>query len=207
MSFFEPPPPLPDDRPHDVPPPWFQPPDDVLAALVPDRLILAQSGPVVLLLSHIDAYPTGCRIHVRVVASRTDAMDEDDWWDLHDLMFEQPHGRRRRSGLPDELLRFGVQYADGTKATTTGSPWIPDMEQPPDGPVLSDHHGGSGGGTDRQIVVNRPLWLWPLPPAEPFDLVFEWPAFGFGLTRVVLDGSAINDASRRCRPLFEAREA
>lgn len=63
MDFFEPATPPPDeDRATYVPPPWFQPPDDVLAALVPDRRVLARSGPVVLMLSHIDAYPTGCRV-------------------------------------------------------------------------------------------------------------------------------------------------
>ncbi len=33
-----------------------------LAASVSDRRILARVGPVALLLPHIDAYPTGCRI-------------------------------------------------------------------------------------------------------------------------------------------------
>lgn len=141
MDFFGPPPPPPDDDwATYIPPPWFQPPDDVLAALVPDRRVLARRGPVVLMLSHIDAYPTGCRFYVRAVAHRDDGMAEDDWWDLHDLILEgsRRRGRRSRQQLPDMLLRFGVQYTDGTKATTTES--SPTLGCPAPSPI-------SAGGT------------------------------------------------------------
>lgn len=186
-----------------VPPPWMEPPRDVVAALVPDRRVLARSDAVAVVLSHIDVYPTGCQFRVRGVAVRPAGMAEEDWWDLHDLMFD--HRRRHRpraaGGLPDEVLRFGVQFADGTKATTTAGWAHRPHEGEPDGPVLVGHGGGGGGG-DRYVAMNHPLWLWPLPPAEPFDLVLEWPALGISLTRIEIDGAALNDAVGRVESLF-----
>lgn len=52
------------------------------------------------------------------------------------------------------------------------------------------------------MVVSQTLWLWPLPPAEPFDLVLQWGAMDVLETRVELDGAAVNEAAARCRRLF-----
>ena len=72
--------------------------------------------------------------------------------------------RRLREGLPDDLFRFGVQFADGRKATNLNSPFggLDPDEVPDDGPVLSERSGGGGGGSWEQGY-----WLWPLrPPAS-----------------------------------------
>lgn len=203
MDFFEAPVPDDDSFEDHTPPPWVEPPRDVVAALIPDRRVLARSHAVAVLLSHIDVYPTGCQIRVRVVAARPADMGEDDWWDLNDVLFD--HRRRHRpradGALPDEVPRFGVQFADGSKATTTARIHHPGREEP-DGPVLVGHGGGGGGGGGH-LAMNHPLWLWPLPPAEPFDLVLEWPALGIELTRVEIDGADIRDAAERVELLFE----
>jgi hypothetical protein len=109
------------------PPAWFQPPTDEIAALVPDRRILARNDAfgVVILLSHIDVFSTGCVLRVRVSVHNRDDMPADEWFDLHDTVMGGRGHRRGRppsGGLPDELLRFGVQFHDGSKATTTGAP-------------------------------------------------------------------------------------
>lgn len=41
------------------------------------------------------------------------------------------------------------------------------------------------------------------PPARGFDLVVEWPAIGIGLTRVQIDGAAVNDAVARVEPMVD----
>jgi hypothetical protein len=41
------------------------------------------------------------------------------------------------------------------------------------------------------------LWLWPLPPAETFELAVEWPLGGIELTITELDGAAITAAAGR----------
>lgn len=196
-GFFEPPPAGPEPRRWE-PPEWVQPPTDEVAALVPDRRILARNDAsgVVILLSHVDVFTTGCLLRVRISVHNRDDMSADEWLDLHDVVMGG-RGRRRgppRSGaLPDELLRFGVQFRDGSKATTTGAPMPHQREEAPSGPVLMQHGGGGGGG-DRLITSTWALWLWPLPPPEPFDLVLEWPALGVGLQRVVIDGGQIRRA-------------
>ena len=38
------------------------------------------------------------------------------------------------------------------------------------------------------------MWLWPLPPPEPFEFAVEWPAFDVPLTFNEIDGGEINAA-------------
>lgn len=202
-DFFEPVPEPPPPERYE-PPVWCQPPPDEFAALVPERRILARAERgVVLQLSHIDAFRQGCTLRIRIGAHRQAGMAESDWWDLHETVMEGARMRHRRAaGLPDDLLRFGVQFADGRRATTTGAPGFGrHHDEEPDGPVLI-RQGGGGGGGDRIVTSSWALWLWPLPPAEPFDLVFAWPAVGIDLTRVELSGSDIVEAASRAVPLW-----
>lgn len=196
-DFFEPPSPPPDPERWE-PPGWFQPPTDEFAALVPDRRILARTDQgVVLVLSHIDVFSTGCVLRLRISVHNRDGTPPEDWFDMRDVVMG---GRRHHRGrpapgeLPDELLRFGVRFTDGTKATTTGAPLPHSRDAAPDGPVLMQHGGGGGGG-DRLITSTWSLWLWPLPPPEPFDLVFEWPAFAVAMDHVEIDGHQITQAA------------
>jgi hypothetical protein len=39
------------------------------------------------------------------------------------------------------------------------------------------------------------LWLWPIPPAGPFDFAVEWPSGRITETIVELDGAAIAAAA------------
>lgn len=200
-DFFEPlpEPPLPERC---EPPVWFQPPEDELASLVPARQLLARTDRdrgVVLLPSHIDAFREGCSFRIRISAHRQEAMDESEGHEIHETAMDGAGFRHRgaRAGLPDELLRFGVQFRDGRKATTTGVPAFPHQhDQEPAGPLLTQHGGGRKGG-DRLATSTWSLWLWPLPPAEPFDLVVAWPALGANLTRVELSGRDIVEAASR----------
>lgn len=201
-EFFDPLP-EPPQRDRSEPAIWFQPPSDELATLVPDRRVLARTDEgVVLLLSHIDAFNEGCSFRIRVSAHRRDEIPDDDWHELHETMMGGHRFARRRSSgaLPDDLLRFGVQFTDGSKATTTGAPWPHQRDQAPEGYVLLQH-GGGGSGSDRLVTSSWTLWLWPLPPPEPFDFVFSWPALGIDLTRVEIAGQRIAEAAGRTRPV------
>ncbi len=100
------------------------------------------------------------------------------------------------TGLPPELFRFGVQYADGRKATTVGNPFSADAE--PQGPILLP---GSGGGGAREW--DQSYWLWPLPPAGPLAFVCEWPAHEVALTRAEIDTSLILEAAARAETLWD----
>lgn len=50
--------------------------------------------------------------------------------------------------------------------------------------------------------ATAPLWLWPLPPAEPFELAVEWPFGGIDLRFTELDGAAVVAVARRSVSLW-----
>lgn len=208
-GFFDALPELPDeDLSEPELPSGCHPPRGVLAALVPTRLVLARTESVAVLLSHIDAYPQGCRFHLLVAAQRPDGMDIDDWWDLHEVLAGGPLRVPNRSGqqpMPDAVLRLGVQLADGTRAIA-GASDVPCSGSAPAAPVLQLQGGGGGGGI-ADASFSYQLWLWPLPPPDRLDLVLQWPAVGIALTRVGLDGSAIVSAGDHCEPLFPSGAA
>ena len=92
--------------------------------------------------------------------------------------------------LTDELLRFGVQFADGRKATNL-DPRAHDPDQEPDRPVLN-YHGGGGG-----LAWDMGHWVWPLPPPGPFTFVCEWPARGIAESGAEIDAGSILEAAGR----------
>lgn len=182
-------------------PPWMEPPEWLLPAIVPDRRVLARVGPVAVVLSHIDAYPMGVGLVVRVVGRRPQGMSRQEWSTIHEALMDGPYGPMGGSSA-DQPLRFGLQYPDGTKVTDSGDygPFH-DHGTPPRGPLIV-HDGGGGRGGDRTVTMEHSLWVWPLPPAEAFDLVFQWPEMGIELTRVPIEGAAITAASEHAEPLF-----
>lgn len=95
-------------------------------------------------------------------------------------MFHHHRARRgRQAELPPELLRVGVQFQDGRRATSTdGAPHRFDRDKPPPKPVMSEEGGGGGAGSWQQMY-----WGLPLPPPAPLQLVHEWPAAGIPVTR------------------------
>jgi hypothetical protein len=41
-----------------------------------------------------------------------------------------------------------------------------------------------------------------LPPADEFQLIYEWPAAGIPESRISLDGAAITEAGRRAQAFW-----
>ena len=198
--FFEPLPAGEDPAPGGLPelPPWSGPPALETGAVLAVERTAARSANVVVLLPTIRAFRSGCMLDVEVV-SRQGTLSEDEWWDLYTSVHGGFLGSRGGGRLPDKLLRLGVRYADGTKATT--------IEQhrrrtrpfgdPPAGPLLSWSPGSSGMHGRELGFSGFGLWLWPLPPAETFEFAVEWPLGGIELTIAELDGAAIVSAAGR----------
>jgi hypothetical protein len=187
-------------------PSWMGPPESVLGHTVDISRTLFHSEALAIVLTSAVVFPEGVKLNIRVAARPVEGMNKDTWWERRDLMFERGrHSSRPGKPLAGEVLRFGVRFPDGGKATTVdgrpyhGGEWPPPR---PAGPVLQHHGGGGGGGGDRFISLSWNLWLWPLPPAGPFEVAVEWPAFDVPLTFTEVDGAAIAAAAEHARPYW-----
>jgi hypothetical protein len=191
-DFFKPPmsPPVETEQRYRQPE-WLAAPYGSLPGVVALELVLARSDRAAVCVSHLGAYSTGFEIELLTLTP----VERDD---LDPLLFG-PHRRTGAQGdaLPPEMLRFGVQFADGAKATNTGGLPTHDPSSLPTGPIIVPRGGGGGGGSWQQS-----LWVWPLPPPGPLQLVCEWPAAQIELTRHQLDASALIDAAARARTIF-----
>ncbi|MGD0559355.1 MAG: hypothetical protein ABSA93_30820 [Streptosporangiaceae bacterium] len=186
-------------------PPWSGPPAAETGAVVPVDLVVARSANVVVRVPTIRAFSIGCMIDVEV-ASRQGDLPENDWWDLQTGGHAYTLPFQGIGGLPDKLLRLGVRFADETKATTldetTPRRRSSAADDPPAGPSLSWHPSSSGSRGREGHFSRFGLWLWPLPPAEPFELAVEWPFGGIDLTFTEFDGAAVVAAAGRSARLW-----
>jgi hypothetical protein len=199
VNFFEPPPPLPEPDEAGEPrpsPPWYGPPEDVVGRAVPAEFVLARTEKLALAIWGVAAFPTGITFSLATVLR-----ESSQGVDLDSDMPMYRYSRRRRSGqgdaLPDDLLRFGVQMADGTKATNLSNR-LSLREETPTGPVLMQRGGGGG---DRGW--HQGWWLWPLPPEGPLTFVCEWPAHGIAMTRHEIDAGPIRNAAAEARAIWD----
>jgi hypothetical protein len=185
-DFFEPPPPPPEPEPYRQPP-WVGPPSNVLGVAVPLRLLLARTADVAVAVVDATAYPTGLEFRVMVRRRERDRLAFDDPLGFHGL---------HRGELAPDVLRFGVQLSDGSKATSLDG--FPPARVEPPGPVLMRRGGGGGGGQ-----WDLGFWLYPLPPPGPLAFVCEWPSESIGLTRQEIDADVIRAAADRAEVLWE----
>jgi hypothetical protein len=170
-------------------PPWFGAPSGTLPGVVALERVLACTDKVAVCVTRLAAYPTGFEFDIVTMSA-----DEQD--DLDPLLFDRHHVRRGGTDeIPPELLRFGVQFPDGSKATNTGG-FYHDRTPPP-GPIMTPGGGGGGGGSWHQTQ-----WVWPLPPPGTLTLVCEWPAMGIPITYRELEAQLVLDAAARAQVIF-----
>ena len=204
MSFFEPPPPP--ERPEPPfeipePEPWWSAPSNELGAPVPLRVVLARTDQVAVAVVGVTAYTTG--VSLTLALRRRSSRREEDFYPRMDLFDPLALRRRPSDELPPELLRFGVQFADGRRATTLGggTPWAVGrgaaVEEEPSGPILSS---SGGGGNDREWTAD--YWLWPLPPPGTLTFAIEWPSEEILLSTHEVDASLIIEASKSSEVLW-----
>jgi hypothetical protein len=194
MSFFEPPAPQPRDEVEPVSHPWAGPPNNVLGITLPVDVVLARSAKAVVTLGSILAYPEGFEFSYLILVRDPE---------VGERLPEMHHYRRRRgvaeTGLADDLFRFGLEFADGSRVTTLEE--YRGFAQPPDeikGPVLIPR--GGGGSLDRWYGS---YWVWPLPSEGSLAFVCEWPVADLPLARYELDAAPIRDAASRAQVLWE----
>lgn len=107
-----------------------------------------------------------------------------------------------RAGHRGGTIRSGVVLADGWKVLADG-PFVGGVDPmaEPEGHTLNRRQQGGGGGGSTFSSADQ-LWLWPLPPAGPLELVMQWEALGIGETRVSVDVSDISQRAARARPYW-----
>jgi hypothetical protein len=179
-------------------PRWFGPPEGELGVVLPQGIVLASSDRGVIALSHASVYSTGVAFDFIAVA-RGLARSEAKRVFHEQHMFEE-------DDLPDALLRFGFEFADGSRVSNLGG-WRahrklmnPDTE--PKGPLLMPHAGGGGNAAGGQVTMKPGYWLWPLPPSGPLRISCEWPLLDIALTTVEIDGTALVNSAQQARRLF-----
>ena len=109
-------------------------------------------------------------------------------------------GRWSASGVlccRQNLLRIGVQFADGRTATNIGG-----HDRPVGGPSHCCLGWWWGRRRQRRERFRQGYWISPLPPPGPVGLVCEWPAVEIPVVRQEIDAQLILDAAERARAMF-----
>lgn len=190
-NFFEPPPPPPEPELVESPQPWWGPPLNVIGAGVALDVLLTRTEDTAVSLERFISYPSGFGFTL-VVRGRT----EEAGWRIDESMSESWRHQRNRVEIPPERLRFGIQFADGSKATNLYFSHAQQGESPT-APVLQQRGGGGGGGRWEQDY-----WVWPLPVPGQLGFACEWPSQGIPFTRVEMDAGRILEAVTRAQPLW-----
>lgn len=163
---------------------------------MPLELVLARNARAAVALTKFGAYPEGFELEVFVLVA-----EGEDELDPNTTGHPRGRGRRGRVDMEREMLRFGVQFADGAKATNlpgSGREALFRSDEAPRGPVLMQRGGGGGGGEWRQS-----FWVWPLPPSGPVTFACEWPAADIPLTKAEIDAQVLIDGAGRAQQMFE----
>lgn len=189
MSFFEPLPPLPEPSPQPPTPEWFGPPENVLPASFPLDLVLTRTDDLALAVHSGRAYERGFEFTLAIYTRKQR--------DRHDPMLGW-HAARQ-TGMDDHVLRFGIAFADGRKATVFDQHrWWGDPENPQVPDIVLSQRGGGGGGRNWDFK----FWAWPLPPDGELAFVAEWPSEGVELVRAETDSSVVRDAAAHATTLW-----
>jgi hypothetical protein len=194
MSFFEPPSPPPVPPPGPPPPAWAGPPSNVLPASFPLDLVLARTDELALFVHSGRAFGNGFEFALALHSRKPPIRRTDPVLGWHVVPGEP---------LPDDVVRFGIAFADGRKATVFDRrPWWGDPDQlvPPE--IVLSQRGGGGGGASWDFR----FWAWPLPPEGPLTFVAEWPSEDIALTRVKVDSALVRDAAARAEELWPEGE-
>jgi hypothetical protein len=165
--------------------------------------VLARTDHIAVALTGATAYTTGVQLRFSLRRRRDPGARPEAFYDPMDFPFGHPAMRHglQVGDLPADLLRFGVQFSDGGKATTLGSPFPlsgpDDAEQERSGPVLTERGGGGGGGE-----WDWDFWLWPVPPPGQVTFAVEWPKEGIELLKHEVDAGPFIEASRSSQVLW-----
>ncbi|SEI16587.1 MULTISPECIES: hypothetical protein [unclassified Leifsonia] len=193
MSFFPPDPPeVESEGPEREPTPWWKPSDTEFAPLFPIDATIAVTENVAIILAAVRVYSNGVEFLIDRRIRRGRASSQE-WREMQSKIndhFVRFHPKR---------LRYGVLLGDGQQVILGSPPGVYGVT--PQSHTLS-HTGGGGGGSEDFYRADDALWLWPLPPEGPVEVVVQWPAFDVPESRVVLDSVPLRELASQARPVW-----
>lgn len=194
VTFF--PPDLPEaqtNRVADDPAPWWKPSDEELPALFPIGETIAQSDTAALILSSARVYSNGVEFVIDRRLRRY-GISNREWQQMQ----WQIHGH---AGIRDpDRLRYGLVLGDGQQLILD-QPSGMFVERPEKHSLALS--GGNGGGSEDFYRFDDGMWLWPLPPEGPLEVVAQWPAFGVPESHVVLDSAPLLELASQARTVWD----
>ena len=186
---------LPDPPPEPVVqrPVWSGPPTGVLPGYSAQKAVVFKTEDTLLVVHRFLVYPNGVEFTLTLLPRDASYELGDVPWQLHG----HPHRRSRSDSIPDEFLRFGILFSDGTKWTNLD--WRhPSTYEEPSGPVITGR-GGGGGGDEWEMGY----WMWPLPPEGNMTFVASWPVRDIPEQRAELDATEIRDHADESETIWE----
>ena len=182
---------------------WAGPPRRHRAGVAAFSVLAGRSGTTAVLLEGARCFASGVEltmvVELRELSRRARGRVFDD--------LSVSYGRGQLAmALPPGGLRWGLALADGRRVTTLddgGWASMPDDADPetwvPDRPVLEPLGGRPSveGSTWR-----RRVWLWPLPPPGPLQVVAAWPDRGIAETSTTVDATPLVEAAAHAEPLW-----
>jgi hypothetical protein len=194
VSFF------PADPPEDAtegpdhqPAPWWKPSDEELAATFPIGETIALTERVALILTIARVYSNGVELVVER-RIRRGSTGRREWLEMQSRMHDH-YGR-----FDPERLRYGVVLGDGQKLILDLPPGLYGVTPEKHSLTLTR---GNGGGSEDFYTFEDGMWLWPLPPEGPLEVVAQWPAFGVPESHVVLDSAPLRGLASRARKVWD----
>jgi hypothetical protein len=164
---------------------WRGDSDDTVGVPAAIDPLLVQNDQVAIIESGFFAYPSGFSFSI-VALSRLNPAPSL-------LGFLHP-GMGGRSNSTGGELRFGIGFADGSKAMSRWNS-VPKGEAPV---RILRSRGGGGGGRK----WSQEFWCEPLPPEGRMTFVFEWRDFEVPETALDVDEKAVLDAASHAAPLW-----
>jgi hypothetical protein len=164
-------------------------PPPMMPGQVAARAVLFHTADAVLVFDHFDVYRHGIRFRIELQLREGNDQVEDWPWQPFEAM------RRARGSLPDDLLRLGVVYSDGSSWSNIDS--RPMGTEPAPGPTLEFL---DGGGSETEWNAN--VWLASIPPEGLVTFVAEWPLYGIAETRATIDAAELRQAAGRVEDLW-----
>ena len=177
---------------------WVAPPPGQMPGVVEDRLLLGRTPEFALAVGPLFVYPNGVEVTLRLFIADDAEYDPRIHKELGTGGPWEPE--------PTRVMRWGVDYGDGRRATNLGGYAVgaprfdpQDPDKAPSNPVLMPR-GGSGTGGDWMHTY----WLHPLPEEGKLAFVMEWAHRGIPETRTELEADLLTAAAKRAWSVWDS---